>query len=164
MRRLLRHIAPSVLLAASVFLAACGDSSCYDNGSSLPLASLYMGKSQQVIPQLTVKGIGVPGDSLLADATTVSEIYLPLQASVTTTSFAVSHPVSDEIVVRDTITFHYQPIAYFHSKECGAMYNFDIQRIDCTHHGIDSVVVVKSLITNSTVPSLRIYFTEFDLL
>ena len=142
MRRLLRHIAPSVLLAASVFLAACGDSSCYDNGSSLPLASLYMGKSQQVIPQLTVKGIGVPGDSLLADATTVSEIYLPLQASVTTTSFAFSHPVSDEIVVRDTITFHYQPIAYFHSKECGAMYNFDINQVTHTTHGIDSVVML----------------------
>lgn len=163
MIRLLRHMASSTLLVALVLMAACSNDSCYDNGSSLPLASLYMGKSQQVIPQLTVKGIGVPGDSLLLDATTVSEIYLPLRASVTTTSFALTHPVTDEIVVSDTITFRYQPIAFFHSKECGAMYNFDIERIDCTHHGIDSVVVITSLVTNATVPSLRIYFTDFSL-
>ena len=107
------------MLAACLLLAACNDDSCYDNGSSLPLASLYMGKTQQVIPQLTVKGIGAPGDSLLADATTVSEIYLPLRASVNTTSFAFSHPLNDEIVVSDTLTIGYQPIAFFHSKECG---------------------------------------------
>ena len=151
------------MLAACLLLAACNDDSCYDNGSSLPLASLYMGKTQQVIPQLTVKGICAPGDSLLADATTVNEIYLPLRASVNTTSFAFSHPLNDEIVVSDTLTIGYQPIAFFHSKECGAMYNFNIESIDYTQHGIDSVVVVTPLVTNALVPSLRIYFTDFNL-
>ena len=161
----LSHITVMALMLTllGVGFIACSDDSCYDNGSSLPLATFYLGGSQQSINGLTIKGIGVPGDSLLADATTVSEIYLPLRASVNTTSFAFSHPLNDEIVVSDTLTIGYQPIAFFHSKECGAMYNFNIESIDYTQHGIDSVVVVTPLVTNALVPSLRIYFTDFNL-
>ena len=161
MRRLV-HIA---FATALLCMTACGDNSCYDNGSSLPLAACCMGGSQQTISGLTIMGIGVPGDSLLADSSSISELYLPLRASVGSTSFAISRwvgagtPTARQL--HDTLTLDYEPIAFFHSVECGAMYNFDIHRISFTTNGIDSVELLTRLVTNSPTPTLRIHFTDF---
>ena len=152
-----------MLAALGAGITACSDDSCYDNGSSLPLATFYLGAKQQTINALTIKGIGVPGDSLLADSTSLSEVYLPLRASAKSTSFALSRWVtigSERHCIHDTLTIDYQPIEFFHSVECGAMYNFDVEKITHTTHGIDSVVLINSLITSKVTPSLRIYFTE----
>jgi len=160
MKRLPRHLAASFLYAACLLLAACGDDSCQGNGSSLPLAVFYVGDTQQTIQQLSVMGIGVPGDSLLLSNASANEIYLPLRAGATATSFAFSRTLSSATFVQDTLTVRYQPITYFHSTECGAMYNFDIEHIDCTTHGIDSVVLITPLVTNATTPAMRIYFRQ----
>jgi hypothetical protein len=122
------------LLLLGLGTAACGNDSCYDNGSSLPLAKFYVGTSQQSVSGLTIKGIGAPGDSLLADSTSLSEVYLPLRANVSSTAFAITRwiPVDTlRIPVRDTLT-------------------------------IDSVVPLVDVVTNSTAPALRIYFTDFS--
>ena len=164
MKRLF-HIA-SLLLALTIAWTACSDDSCYDNGSSLPLATLYVGSSQQTISGLSIMGIGVPGDSLLADSTSINEVYLPLRASVRQTSYALWRRVAIDTLstlVTDTITIEYEPIEFFHSIECGAMFNFDIKQVKHTTHGIDSVVVLTTLITNSRTPAMRIHFTDFTL-
>ena len=164
MRHLLHIAAIAVMLVPlALGMTACGDDSCYDNGSSLPLATLYLGGSQQTITGLTIMGIGVPGDSLLADSSALSEVYLPLRASATSTAFAVSRWVSgatSQTWIHDTLTIDYQPIEYFHSVECGAMYNFDVKQVRHTTHGIDSVILLNDLITNAATPSLRIYFAQ----
>ena len=157
------HIVAAIITLA-VSLMACSNDSCYDNGSSLPLATLHMGDKQQSISGLSIMGIGAPGDSLLAESSTIDEIYLPLRASVSQTSFAMWRNViidTTTVVVKDTLTIDYQSVPYFHSVECGAMYNFDIHRVNHTHHGIDSVVVLTPLVTNARVPALRIHFTDF---
>ena len=82
MKRLL-HIA---VLALLLTLGACSNDSCYDNGSSLPLATFYIGNSQQSIPGLSIMGIAVPGDSLLTDSASLREVYLPLRANTSSTS------------------------------------------------------------------------------
>ena len=157
---------PLALVWAVLTLVACTNDSCYDNGSSLPLAQCCVGGSQQTVPGLTIMGIGVPGDSLLADSSSLSEIYLPLRASTGTTSYSISRwvgigtPMAKEL--HDTLTIHYQAIAYFHSIECGAMYNFDIHDVSCTSEGIDSIEVLTPLVTNALVPALRIHFTDFS--
>lgn len=162
----MRHFLPIVLALAALCFTACSDDSCYENGSSLPLASFYVGSSQQTVAGVTIMGIGAPGDSLLADSSSLNEIYLPLRASVGTTSYAISRwvgigtPMAKEL--HDTLTLQYEAIAYFHSAECGAMYNFDLHRVSCTHEGIDSVVVLTTLVTNSLQPALRIHFTDFS--
>ena len=169
MRRPL-HIAATVIMALQLLLlglgtAACGDDSCYDNGSSLPLAKFYVGTSQQSVSGLTIMGIGAPGDSLLADSTSLSEVYLPLRANVSSTAFAITRwiPVDTlRIPVRDTLTIDYDAVPYFHSAECGAMFNFNLNDVRTTLHGIDSVVPLVDVITNSTAPALRIYFTDFS--
>lgn len=163
----MRFLLPIVLVLAALYLTACNDDSCYDNGSSLPLAAFYLGNSQQTITGLTIMGIGAPGDSLLADSSALKEVYLPLRASVSTTRYAISRwvgagtPMAQQL--HDTLTLDYEPIAYFHSAECGAMYNFNLHDVRCTINGIDSVVVITPLVTNSRTPALRIYFTNFSL-
>ena len=170
MRRPL-HIAATVMMALQLLLlglgtAACGDDSCYDNGSSLPLAKFYVGTSQQSVSGLTIMGIGAPGDSLLADSTSLSEVYLPLRANVSSTAFAITRwiPVDTlRIPLRDTLTIDYDAVPYFHSAECGAMFNFDVKHLSWTENAIDSVTLVTPMITNSITPAMRIHFTDFDL-
>ena len=164
MRRLLPF---TVILLALLSLAgqSCSDDSCYDNGSSLPLAALYVGESQQTVTGLTIMGIGAPGDSLLADASALSEVYLPLRASATTTSYLIQRSFTSgnaSSLINDTLTIDYQPVEYFHSTECGAMFNFNLKKVTATSHGIDSVVVLNTLVTNSHTPSLRIHFTDIN--
>ena len=155
---------PIALIMLVLCAASCSDDSCSDNGSSLPLASFYVGNNQQNISRLSIMGIGVPGDSLLADGASINEAYLPLRASTTTTSYALWRTSADSTVtVRDTVTLTYQPIEYFHSIECGTMYNFEIQRISHTAHGIDSIVLLTPLVTNTRTPALRIHFTALTL-
>ena len=163
----LQHIIATVvtLLIAALALPSCSDDSCYDNGSSLPLATLWMDGSQQTIPGLSIMGIGAPGDSLLADSTSIQEVYLPLRAGASESRFALWRTiVSDETrwVVSDTLTIDYEAIPYFHSAECGAMYNFSISQVRHSHHGIDSVVVLTPLVTNARMPALRIHFTHLN--
>ncbi len=163
MTRLL-HISAALSLMLCLALASCSDDSCYDNGSSLPLATLHLdGGKQQTITGLTITGIGTPGDSMLADSTSLSEVYLPLRASATTTSYRIRRWVATGDTghaLTDTLTLDYRPIEFFHSLECGAMFNFDIHQVSHTRHGIDSVVVLTPLVTNSRTPALRIYFTN----
>ena len=151
---------PIALITLALCAASCSDDSCSENGSSLPLAALYVGNNQQNISALSIMGIGVPGDSLLIDSTSVNEVYLPLRASTTTTSYALWRPsAGGTTTVRDTLTLDYEPIEYFHSIECGVMYNFDIRKVSHTTHGIDSVVLLTPLVTNTRTPALRIHFT-----
>ena len=158
------RLLPIALIALVLCVASCSDDSCSDNGSSLPLATFYVGNNPQSISRLSIMGIGVPGDSLLADGTSINEAYLPLRASTTTTSYALWRTSADSsVTVRDTVTLTYRAIEYFHSIECGAMYNFDIQHVSHTTHGIDSVVVLTPLVTNARVPALRIHFTALTL-
>lgn len=161
----LTHIAALLSFALTLALAACSNDSCYDNGSSLPLATLHVGDRQQSIPGLAITGIGAPGDSVLARSSAIDEVYLPLRASVSQTRFALSRTITVDtvsVIIQDTLTLDYKAVPYFHSAECGAMYNFDIHNVSHTRHGIDSVVVLTPLVTNARVPALRIHFTDFS--
>jgi hypothetical protein len=164
MKRLL-HIA-ALLLVMGPCLGSCSDDTCYDNVSSLPLATFYLGEKQQQVSGLTIMGLDVPGDSLLASSSTLNEIYLPLRASVGSTAFTISRQVENgsySAVLHDTVTFSYDAVPFFHSIECGAMYNFNIKRVEYTCNGIDSVVMMTTTVTNSKSPALRIYFSDFQL-
>jgi len=161
----IRHIALGLLLPALAVLAACTDSNCYDNGSAIPYTVFYTSgtTTERTIGGITIKGIGAPGDTLLADNEIISDIYLPLRASTNETTYSFSWKNvsdSDTVAITDYVTLRYEPVVYFHSAECGAMYNFQLTDIEHTTNGIDSVVAAKPLITNSTDVALRIYFAQ----
>lgn len=163
------HIVLVALLLMGA-LAACNDGSCYDNGSSLPLASFRtvdtLGiSSDATITRLSVMGIGVPGDSLLANNKSLSQLYMPLRANATTTSYALWRVFTIDSVnytLYDTIRFDYEAVPYFTSAECGAMYNFNVHQVTWSNHGvIDSVAMLNNLVTNSRTPVMNIYFTYY---
>lgn len=161
----LSHIAAIavLLLLLGIGTLSCNNENCNGNGSSLPLATFYVGNNQQTISGLTVMGIGVPGDSLLLDSASAKELYLPLRASATSSSFMLRRwKIANTVAtpITDTLSIGYQSIEYFHSIDCGAMYNFNVENLTYTTHGIDSVVLVTKLITNSRTPALRIYFAQ----
>ena len=151
---------PLVAVAAALVMimaAACADNSCYDNGSSIPMARFVQsGTSNAVtVSALTVRGIDAPGDSLLVDSANVSQTYLPLRATTTVTQWELDY--GSERALLDTITFAYEPIPVFVSAECGAMYQFRLTQVTATTHGLDSVTVLKPLIDNVSTPALYIH-------
>lgn len=156
MNRTLLYIVLTLLAAAA--LPACDDNGCYDNGSAIPLAKFIASGTTSaaiIVSPVTVAGIGAPGDSLLLDSVEVSETYLPLRATTETTAWKFIFDNS----IADTITFHYKPIPYFVGADCGAMYYFQINSVTTTCHVIDSVKLIKPLVTNSRAVSLHIFIS-----
>ena len=148
-----------VLIFCSLCLVGCGDGSCYDNGSAVPMARFYQsGTTTQVNPTgMTVSAIGAPGDTLLVNNATVSDLHLPLRVSTGSTQWLMTFAASDGTTVTDTVTIAYHPVEYFASVECGAMYYFDITGVTHTDNMIDSVIVSQPRVTHVDQVNLRIY-------
>ena len=150
-------------VAVGVALASCSSSGCTDNQNSLPMAGFYSSSSKSAISvgYLDVYGVGSVNDSMLySSGQALNIVYLPFRNSANETSY-VFHYTQQDISgdeYNDTLTFGYESLPYFASEECGAMYRYDIKRLDYTRHLIDSVVITDSLITNTDVERVKIYF------
>ena len=148
-----------VLLFLPLCLASCGEGGCDDNGSAVPLAWFYgTGTTQRAtVSNLTVNAIGAPGDTVLLNNATASELHLPLRVSSDRTQWRLTFMTTDSIFLSDTLTFAYRPIEYFASVECGAMYHFDLLQVTTTHHVIDSVSAIKPHVTHVEQVNLHIF-------
>ncbi|MCF0218415.1 MAG: hypothetical protein HUK14_01410 [Muribaculaceae bacterium] len=158
----------------SIFLAAlaltlfnaCGTVGCMENTSSIPEAGFYvidtLGKAQSLsMDSIRVYGIGAPGDSAIVKEGAVTKIvYLPLRSEHTSTSFCFSYKWKefDEARFNDTLVFEYSAHPYLVSQECGASFRYKIKKLTATHHLIDSVVILDSMITNVDRETLKVYF------
>ncbi len=153
-----------LLIAIASFIAftACNTTGCLDNRSSIPIIQFYSSNEDVAISvdSIAIGGVGAPGDSLIVSPTTgTKEVYLPLRSFENSTSFFIAYcwkGMNDTF--NDTITFDYQSLPYFASEECGAMYLYTINKVSYTTHLIDSVVMLDTLITNSLIPTVRIYY------
>lgn len=155
----MKHLLSLILLAMLLVIGACSDGSCYDNANSLPLVRFYMsGKGAVSVGGMTLRGLGAPGDSVLADGETLSETFLPLRATVNNTQWVIEVATVGGMPIADTLSIDYKAVPYFASAECGAMYSFEITKVDCTGNMIDSVVVKQPKVTNVSMETLRIYF------
>lgn len=153
-------------LFAIVFLAvmmqACNTVGCTDNRSSIPLAEFYSSTTDLKISvdSFAIGGVGAPDDSLLVKPVRgTSQVYLPLRSEFDNASFFIAYRwegMTD--VYNDTVRFDYEPIPYFASEECGAMYRYLIKKVTYTTHLLDSVVMLDTLITNLNIPSVRFYY------
>jgi len=144
-----------IACVVAMVVTSCNNDNCSGNGSGLPLAAFYNGTNQVTISNLTVYGIDAPNDSDIINNTSASQVYLPFRITDTTTKYVLEY--NDTLLENDTITFNYDIIPYFESRECGAMYNFNITSCEYTDNLIDSVVVLNPRITNSDVVSINIY-------
>lgn len=148
------------LLAVALVVAAqaCTDDGCSENTNSVPQAGFYESGSrnkQISLTKLTVRGIGAPGDSAIIDMQTVNSVYLPLRLSTGKSQFVFDY--YGDSLVNDTLTLSYKAVPYFVSKECGAMYNFEVSGMECTNHEIDSVVMPHPTLTNAEGVKIKIY-------
>lgn len=165
-------IAAAALATAVMTLPGCNTSGCTDLRNSIPLAGFYSAETFDAISlsDLSVGGIGAPGDSLILDASTTSsaqsQVYLPFRFGTSEVAYVFSvllrgtdsegNPTGLEVA--DTITFDYTSHPYFASEECGAMYSYRITGCRHTSHIIDSVAVTDSLVTNTDVERMKVFF------
>ncbi len=142
-------------------IASCTSDGCLGNGSSIPLAAFYTSgtTTSATVSNLTVRGVGVPGDSCIVEKATVKQVYLPLRVTTGTTQFVFDYNNS-EAWLNDTVTINYCAVPTFVSKECGAMYCFDIDSYSTTTHRIDSVALPYSTIDNADRVSMKIYLSQ----
>lgn len=159
MLKTLNHkLAQLLMLMLPVVVAACSDSGCIGNSSSIPLAAFYdydTGAAGSIGP-VTIRGIRAPGDSCLVDNTTVNQVYLPLQASAGSSTFVFDF--HDDELPPDTLTLRYEAVPYFHSSECGVMYLFNISGYDVTDYLIDSIALPYQVINNEDKVTIKLYF------
>ena len=144
-----------VAVVAVVAVTSCSNDNCMGNSSGIPLAAFMEGNNKVTLTSLTVYGIGAPNDSAIIRNSSASQVYMPLRITETTCSYVLDYNGTE--VSNDTITFNYEIIPYFESRECGAMYNFNITSWEYTQNAIDSVAIPNPMITNSDVVTINIY-------
>ena len=162
----LSHILMSALavMMGLTLLPAGNSSGCTDNRSSIPLAGFYSSTTLQAISidSVAIRGLDAPVDTvyLLAPGTTASEVYLPLRAAFSSTTFEIQYLQSNLRGLSDYVDLTYTASPYFASEECGAMYRYRITSLSHSSLLLDSVAVIPadSVITNSPVQNLRFYF------
>ena len=154
----MKHLLSIALALLLMLAAACGDGSCYDNGNALPLARFYRDGKKITLSNVTTRGIGAPNDSAYVKGKSLSETYLPLRASTTSTQWIIEMAVTNDDTMSDTLTFHYTTVPYFASAECGAMFAFNIDKVETTRNLIDSVELVQRKVTNLITESIKIHF------
>lgn len=159
-------ILPAFMLLAAV---GCSSSECYENHSALPLADFFSAETNAAVSvsRLEIYGIGAPGDSILYYDETLSQAYLPFRLGQDTTKYVFAYlsylsagsDVEDDtdMVPHDTVTFIYKPLPWFVSPSCGAMYFFDMEKVEHTSLLIDSIYV-NPRITNENAANIKIFF------
>ena len=145
----------AVMVVAAAAMVSCGNDNCMGNSSGIPLAAFLKGSSKVTVNNLTVYGIDAPNDSAIIRTSNANQVYMPFRITATTCQYVLDY--NSEDVVNDTLTFNYDIIPYFESRECGAMYNFKITSWENTYNAIDSVTIPDPLITNSDVVKINIY-------
>ncbi len=153
------HIIPAAILAA---VSGCNTSGCLDNRSAIPLAGIYSSETGEAISVsgVEISGVGAPNDSVLAASGSIGQVYLPMRSTATTTTWCFHYTQEglDASEMNDTVSFGYTSEPYFASEECGAMYIYNITSVRYTTHLMDSVIVTDSLITNTDIERIKIYF------
>lgn len=158
----------ALLIVIAATSSGCSDSECYQNRTALPLAGFYEwpdGTDRIHISGLQVKGIGVPGDSLLWDGAPCDHLYLPFRIDSDTTAYTFTYAVTDSIgmptrILESTVTFIYTKTPHLVSEACGVSYRFDIQDIVCRGNLIEKAEAPRGFIDNADKENLRIYFTK----
>ncbi len=150
------------IIGASI-ITGCNSTGCLENQNSIPLAGFYSKSTMKAIAidSISIGGVGAPSDSLIIDnGQEVSQVYLPFRSSKESSSFYIHYnqEALNFDTLNDTITFDYESIPYFVSEECGAMYFYSIKKMKYTRHIIDSVGILDSLVKNTDIERIKIYF------
>ena len=144
-----------VAICVMASINSCNNDNCIGNSNGIPLAGFYQGNKSATIKNLTLFGIGAPGDSAILTKTDASTAYLPLRITATSCQYVLDY--NNDEIANDTITFNYDVIPYFESHECGAMYNFKINTCQYTRNAIDSIATPETVINNDDIVTIKIF-------
>lgn len=157
---------PALLLLPA---ASCSSDECLGNSNSLPQAGFFSSRENPqalTLQGLRIRALGVPGDSILdSGSSSIQTAYIPfnLDADHTSYEFAYLPPTDpDSHQQADTVTFYYTRQPWFVSSACGAVINFNVERIEHTSLRIDSVTCPGRVITNDPGVNINIYFKVDD--
>lgn len=157
---LTKHIVAIVVaVIVALTVLSCNNDTCNEGTRALLKTGLYRAGTTTTltVDSLSVYGAGAPGDTMVVDTSAVSQFRLPLRPNVTECKFIVDYCAKAYTDIHDEITINYEPIPYFVSHECGAMFYFRINNVSYTTAIIDSVAVTDSLITNIDKVSMQIF-------
>lgn len=163
MKKHLNHISVALLAVASaIAIYSCGDDTCEGNQSSLPQAGFYSSQTKAAITvdSITIYGVGVPNDSAIVRNSKIQNVYLPFNVDAQESKFVIRYEQKDlaKYNITDTIAFTYTCEPYFHSKECGAFYVFNVTGQYVSHNLIDSMQLAKPVIDNADIENIRLFF------
>ncbi|MCM1452780.1 MAG: DUF6452 family protein, partial [Clostridium sp.] len=160
----LRCLADAALgCACALAFHGCNTNGCLENRNSVPLAGFYSDATHRLITvdSLQITGEGMPEDDPLLDAgSRVNQVYLPMRSTHQSTTWVFSYKQKelDFPELNDTLSFDYESTPYFAGNECGVVYYYDITHMEYTTHLIDSVAIIDSLVTNTDLERIQIYF------
>lgn len=156
----------AVILLCALPLASCNSNGCLENRSSLPLAGFYSSSDQPIsLDSIEISGIGaLDPEPLISAGERISTVYLPMRSTDTSTAwqFAYRYKSILDGQLCDTISFGYSATPYFASYDCGVVYHYRIEQMHHTTHLIDSVIITDSLVTNTDIQRIKIYFRTND--
>lgn len=137
---------------------SCASKECYENQTTLPLASFYEAGTMQPVMMDVYKiyGLDAPADSLLSDSAALQHIYLPFRQNSDTTAFVFRYD-GFNVAAADTLTFVYESKPWFVSEQCGVVNYYHIRSICHTDYKIDSVAVPGLIITNANKTNIEIF-------
>lgn len=159
----LRTAAETASAMAFVWLLTGCDETCDGLRTTVPLAEFHssglLADQTAKMDSLQVIGVGVPGDSVLSEATAVkSQLYLPFRIDSDTTAYLFRRDFDGEHL-ESRVRFVYTRTPRFVSRECGVSYVYTLRDVTWEGNLIDSVTWRTPDIDNAAVPSIDIYFS-----
>jgi hypothetical protein len=105
--------------------------------------------NKTISSSITVQGIGV--ETTWVKDTLLQGIILPL-SPIDTTSFVITF---DSTV--DTLTFFHETFKKYDSMETGFYYDFIIKSVESTHHRIEAIQIIDTLVTKDWHENIELY-------
>lgn len=137
--------------------SATGNKNCTSVTDVFVYADICSSSTRQVQEVVFDMVQGVENDMAWMDTVSVSSLTLPLRPNNETTSFVLKMQLPGGKRAADTLTFFHTNRPLVISMECGGIVTHTIEKVTCTHHRIDSVVVVKPEVENVKTTHLNIW-------
>lgn len=165
MDRGLKNLRHAVLAIISLcVVAGCGDEYCDESGSGIPLVGIYTMENPPVVASLdslTVYGKDQKTDSMLYDTVSnVHTFYTPLDIDKDEVKYILRYEKKDiaKEYKWDTLTYTYKRELKFDTPECGAFYEFTIEKFEYTTHSIVYAELISEVVNNLTSETVKLYY------
>jgi hypothetical protein len=133
---------------------ACSTEGCDEELDVFLRSTIYeSGTGEQfTLDSITIFGLN-RADSTIYLMDELNEVNLPLDPSGISSVFIIQSGTKV-----DTLEVSYISYPYYLSKSCGYIYRFEIDEIFYTSSGIDTILIINSLVNNNDEENLRTFF------